>query len=376
MKIILDEKINVFEKVKSVLKGGHLCGVYREADSLYAENILKDLTREYRVSRKILPSDAENDEETAKDIMNVSDDARLYVVFGGADVVECVKYAATMKEIKYIVILTTPCVAAKDTAYIFAGGSLRSYKASLPSVILGEWKYLMTRDGFEGLVGDIAYALLSSFDARYLSYMKNVYPKEDGVLMKAEEFACGDGLDKKELLKLASAVSNLKSNNSAELFPYYVKRGDDKEFSIGKYKFEIAYTILLLYSYYLKYDGDDLYYPPDIMNSVDVMNSVFRENIAKVMSQYRYSLVGDYVKHCFLMREYREELVSDVDRYIDVMMKLSKAFRRISSDGGYSLSELPDYRSLMKRLSALSVLEDRDTLLRHMKTDGILERYL
>ena len=60
MKIILDEKINVFEKVKSVLKGGHLCGVYREADSLYAENILKDLTREYRVSRKILPSDAEN----------------------------------------------------------------------------------------------------------------------------------------------------------------------------------------------------------------------------------------------------------------------------------------------------------------------------
>ena len=76
------------------------------------------------------------------------------------------------------------------------------------------------------------------------------------------------------------------------------------------------------------------------------------------------------------MREYREELVSDVDRYIDVMMKLSKAFRRISSDGGYSLSELPDYKSLMKRLSALSVLEDRDTLLRHMKTDGILERYL
>jgi len=126
----------------------------------------------------------------------------------------------------------------------------------------------------------------------------------------------------------------------------------------------------------LKYDGDDLYYPPDIMNSVDVMNSVFSENIAKVMSQYRYSLVGDYVKHCFLMREYREELVSDVDRYIDVMMKLSKAFRRISSDGGYSLSELPDYKSLMKRLSALSVLEDRDTLLRHMKTDGILERYL
>lgn len=376
MKIVLDEKINIFEKVKSVLKGGHLCGVYREADSIYAENILKELTREYRVSRKVLSSDVENDVEIAKDIMDVADDVRLYIVFGGGDIIECVKYASTMKEIKYIVILTTPTVVKKDTAYLFTGGSLRRYNVSAPSAVLGEWKYLLTRDGFEGLVGDLAYALLDSFDNRYLSYMKNSCPKDDGVMSKVESFIERNELDKKELLKLAMGLSNLKTCNSSELFPYYIRRSEDKGFLIGKYRFEIAYTLLLLYSYYLKYEGDDLLYPPDILASVDVMSAVFKENITKIMSEYRYSLVSDYIKHGFLMNEYKEELISDVDNYISITVRLSKVFRRISSDGGYSLSRLPQYKALMKRLSALSILEERDTLLRHMKTDGVLERYI
>ena len=376
MEVIIDEKINYVEELKKVLKGGHILAVYRECDSLFAERVIKTVENAYRITKKVLASSTENTRDVVEDIREADDDIRLILAFGGHNVIECCKQVATLNGIALVVILTTPTRINEQESVIFDNNSLCICKTVEPSSLLVSRNHIAMRSDFSDIVSLFAEQMLVAYDRLFQNLVQGLgltnLDKIGNIIAKAKRL---DENKKIEMLEQGYEIENSPISTYSKISEIMNRRtaeGVDR----SNLKFAITYSILLLYRSYIVANFDDLIYPPDIVASARFVSNLYGGNLHEIIMNYKMMSSREYMRMIHVSREYRSELLAILNKIIDEMQHLSKVMRRVSKDVGYEMYSGIHLDDILEGISALSILEENNTLLRLMKSSGMLERYL
>ena len=376
MDIKMSDNVNLYDAVRDVIKGGHILAVYSESDAIYAENLLRCLVREYRITKKVLPTNIDNDMSIVDDIMRCDDDVRLVISFGGNNMLECTKVATTMMGLGHIIVLTTPLMLRGESTYIFENGMLKLRSTVSPKCVLRDNANLARRAGIEYVLADMSECMLDAFDEVYKGVLggKGVVEKDrlDNILHIM------NSTDEGNRQAIIESTLNVKPPRESitSYIAYEMSRSSDSGRDAHSYKYGLAYTILLLYKGYIECDGDDLLYPPDIVDSARRISKMYDIDISPLVLGYKVMGASEYMRMRHITHEYREELLAMLDRCIATMEHVSRVYRRVSKDAGYAMYNDVSLDSLLESIGLFSICEGENTPIRLMKVGGYLERYI
>ena len=376
MNIIIQDKINYIEEIGKVLKGGHILVVYRDSDALLGDKLIKILGDYYRITMKRLPSNVENDASVVDDVMDIDDDIRMIVAVGSGSILEVVKHAASLLGIALVVILTSAYRMRGDNAFIFGENELNEYKCIAPAKVLIPTEHVLKRNNCCYLISDIAESMLSKFDEQFMLLLSgNGLMHSKKLTSYIEKISTIDENKKLDLLHLAYEIKDEKSSMATRI-AYILSHSATSRQDMASYQFALTYMILLLYKWYIGYSGDDLLYPPDIVDSAELVERTYGIEVSDSIMSYKMMSSSEYMRLSHIIGEYRGELNCILESMIDTMKNLARAYRRLSRDSGYNLYGDLNVDTIERSISELAIYESDNTLLRVMKVSGFLEHYL
>lgn len=319
-----------------------------------------------------------------------TEQSRLLVALGGEEEIDCAKYLAALKSLPVFVVAASPAAANAYSlsATVEQNGVLVKKTAAAPEGVAVAAEF-MDSSHLPAAFGGICACVLSALDADIYARVTGARPDEQTVnkaldiAYKALDEVKARFRDDPELLPiicdLSIEASRITKSGAADdcarcaaaLFKYEGR--ECRPF--GELKF--LFGAVLVNSYReLTVASSSFVPPPDNNRRAEILGEYLGWDDF-VSARAAVSKLGDIPLASYRLKEYSEELKSEIGDACALFDESRKYFRRLYRDDGFSLGgylDPSDFRTVLAL--APDTFGDGKNALAVMRDLGLLERYL
>ena len=373
-----DFSASVSACAEELLPSGHLGIAFELADTSLADDISASLSAgKFKVSRFSFADGTPPSHEATEEIIRASEDMRLIICAGGADMADIVKYAAKKRGVPWILSPSSPDIlpAAESTATLGWGALAERVEASSPSAIVADRRRMENCTGREkaAAYGSLAAQRLycAELECEHL-----IFGRETGCTQELSDICAGALMSGAEGLaenSLKAAIEKQKrritGRGSAEWLARILSAVSDDGRSVSENCFICARVLTRIYSAVLSYKGADVCIPPDRAECAAALGKLCGGDKTGLISRLKTG--ADFERVAYVIGEYRTDLLNLLNNLQENEGIYARTFRRMYEDAGFWLGKYVRPSDLMYLASLAIAVMPADTLAGAVSATGL-----
>jgi len=341
-----------------------------------------------------LPSNFKPGLQDAAKILETAEDCKLVISYGSGKVSDLAKYAAFIKNLPHILIMSAPSSLKflTDVSKFYNNGLPKIYAARFPDVLIADLSLMsdcpknLIADGFGKVIG----CLISLIDCKVSAVLEDNFLCEnvlelisDSVknVLNIQEKLASFNLNALEILtESVLKISLFKQLTGRNLFGAQNDIADilnliekEEKKLDGEVIFLTFLKVLNLYGMFINSNLTPLLFPPDYIKRAETLRNL-NCNLPEILKEFNSKTGFERELYIHKLNEYKDELKKQINSAVNDCKSCNTNFRRIYSDKGYSIQ---NYQAFLDFKTAvyLSPAVNKDlTLLSFMSGLGYLEK--
>jgi glycerol-1-phosphate dehydrogenase [NAD(P)+] len=398
--IIIGENALVLlkEVITKIMPAGKILFITDEAspESAAVEKILQGC---FGVEKHNFPQGFKPDISCCAELLKHSEDIRLAVAYGGGEICSVAKHYGALSGRKVVMVPSVPSGEGylSGISSLYVNGLKQSIAVPPVTALVCDTEIMVRSPQSHRAAGFgiICSKLTALLDMQFEKCMVGAYFCENvAALIKQSINICineGEGLineNKKSIYALTDAflrcslAEQLQGNcicggehNLADMLK--AVKYDLKPLLYGEKLFLAHKYITGLYKLFFTNKFTDLLPPPDKALHAEKLAQICGADYLYCLSKMNYDLSPQtYRMHGYKLEEYREELKGIIQLYETKTSAAAVIFKRMYSDAGFWINGAIKDKELTLSVALAADLNDRYTVLAHMRNMGIFEKYL
>ena len=344
-----------------IMPCGHIGVCCMTSDRSYAENIMSNMSSfDYKITFIEYPDDVKADEDNVLDIVESEEDIRLFVGVGGREIATLVARASGIRGFEYIFVANSPDIYG--VAYELGNTRpFENYDVRAPKTLYIDALCTDGKKGFSSLVGIILGHAVELFEKQYINKLCGKFDEKtlnDEKALIDATIGDGDMSDRERLLK--NIVLIAKSQRDEFCSAQKVLSDLIEEMSLtydkGESSLLAAVTLIKYFKAILSVKDGSLTIPEDVCAKCRNIAKLVNADISEIIK--RVEKRSFEPKWLFIHKEYREDLLKDIEKLENKLLNILRSAKRFMADAGYHLSEEYDSNMLIQAVYNLSPLTD------------------
>ena len=343
---------DVAKLVSDIMPMGHICVCYLGKDKEFAQRALSEISQfEYKITQIEYPDDTVCNEDTAQDIVNCDDDARLFLGIGGRTIVSLMGKACEKRAMQYAIITDSP--------FLYGVGYALTPNRQTPIKLLIDKFCKKDYSDYARCIGAVLAHRVALWEKKYVFHMLGI---QQNAKLKAEETVLseiiGDGnIDDKDKLfdgiVAYAQISDCEFRSSVEIAAELIEY-TNLTFDRGESLLLAAIALVKYFKAIMSIEEYRLIIPAD--------TSVRCRSLSKLLGADVSELIGAVKnrkfegKWLYIHTEYREDMLKELEELDGKLINIIKSAKRFMPDVGYHFGDDYDSDSIIKILYNLSPL--------------------
>lgn len=352
-----------------------------------AENLL--VRAGYRTRTFTLPSEYVFSIKNAGQLVNSSEDIRLWLAVGCGNIADSVRYASSVRGNEWVLMPTAPTTDAMLYPYcdFFENGARVTVKATPPIAVIGDYtvmesapKYTVAA-GYGTLVSKLMRAFDFAFDKvtdkRRCSYLTGEFCENLTDFFFSQSCETMPPRILRALLRLGIVAQLAEDEDFCQGGEYFAARClktqcEDKRLT-GENAMICALVSYSILSSYLSFSPDDLYIPSSLPEHFRYLDKNCGISSVRLLKERHRSCGCE--ESLYVLKEYAGDLNEKLREYFGSVNGLARQFRRLYEDAGYWLGSYCSCETALKTVCSANAATG-EGLLSSIVLAGALEPIL
>jgi glycerol-1-phosphate dehydrogenase [NAD(P)+] len=335
-------------------------------------------------------------EQLDKMAKELPEDIRLVVAYGSRSVCDAAKYIARRREIRLIMIPSTPGGSyLSTTSHLYSGNLCKGYKSAAPYALLCDLNVIRqaSKEVLASAFGELCSRLVALVDWYFSKCIADGHhcSSIEELVMQCINMAINSGeglIADNEFSLYITSEALLRSSLCSQLLGYdrcsvgsshlaAQLMSPKQKMRYGERCIVAGRAILNMYSLFSSSDVSDVFMPPDKDLRARKAAQILGAHPGRVYDNSSYVTdIGEYRSRLERAQEYRKEFLKLLDFYIAKLNMAWVVFKRLYKDAGAWMDGAIDERDLASSIALAPELTEDYTPLSLMRDMGILERYV